>query len=335
MTEIDNDKGLFHAARFGRIGLIELFLRKGAKPEYGLKGAAAANNQGLIDFFIKRGADRSSIVKASKLAAKAGHIELVKYLIHMMNATDGSQHLYEIMCYASRGGHLDIVIMIWNTWPQFIIRPYIWNRPLVEAAKGGHRHLVNFFLEQGADNYYGATEQAGRGGHLELFKFLQTKSGLNGGYPLIMSQSMNKAAKHGRIEIVKYCIEQGATTFDIQNAAKSGNQQIVDLFIENGAKDWNRGLVSAVCYGHKHLVNFFIRQGADADAWTQAMKCACYNGHLELVKMFAGRVRQSRDIFDQFIRHAKHHKRNHVIEYLKTYRDRLPSVFLFGFRAPK
>jgi hypothetical protein len=46
---------------------------------------------------------------------------------------------------------------------------------MVGAAEGGHKELVDFFIEKGADNWNLGMEGSIEGGHRELVNFFQNK----------------------------------------------------------------------------------------------------------------------------------------------------------------
>ena len=52
---------------------------------------------------------------------------------------------------------------------------YNWNGGMREAARGGHRDLVEFFVSKGADNWDWAMAGAAEGGHRDLVEFFISK----------------------------------------------------------------------------------------------------------------------------------------------------------------
>ena len=106
-----------------------------------------------------------------------------------------------------------------------------WDWGMYGAALGGHKELVEFFIEKGANMWNRGMMYAAEGGHKELVDFF---------------------------------IEKGANTWNwgMHRAAIGGHQQLVEFFIEkcieNGlVSDLNGGIFYAKCGGHNELVDFF------------------------------------------------------------------------------
>ena len=82
------------------------------------------------------------------------------------------------------------------------------------AACGGHRGLVEYFIERGASDW---------------------------------NRGMAGAAWKGHKELVELFIKQGASNFDggMFWAAWGGHKELVDFFIERGAHNWALGMIGA------------------------------------------------------------------------------------------
>jgi Ankyrin repeats (3 copies) len=94
---------------------------------------------------------------------------------------------------------------------------------------------------------------------------------------------MVRAAKGGNMEIVKFMIEKGATSFDwtMVNASRGGHMEIVKLMIEKGATYFNTAMRSAALGGHMEIVKLMIEKGATN--FVSAMNIATKGGHMEIV----------------------------------------------------
>ena len=101
------------------------------------------------------------------------------------------------------------------------------NVGLGEAARGGHKDLVDFFISKGASWWDWGMYGAARGGHDDLVDFF---------------------------------ISKGASNWNLgmHGAAEGGHDDLDDFFISNGASDWDFGMQGAARGGHKELVDFFI-----------------------------------------------------------------------------
>jgi hypothetical protein len=121
-----------------------------------------------------------------------------------------------------------------KTWKTFYLQLLYYmdksdnnaNKAMRLAAKGGHRDLVDLFIQRGANDWnlgmYGAAE----GGHRDLVDFF---------------------------------IQRGATDWNsgMARAAEGGHRDLVEFFIQKGADDWVLGMECAALEGHRDLVKFF------------------------------------------------------------------------------
>ena len=70
----------------------------------------------------------------------------------------------------------------------------------------------------------------------------------------------------------------------LELAAGRGHRHLIDYFIEQGADDWDQAMAGAAGGNQRDLVVFFIEQGAND--WNRAMIRAVRNGHRDLVYFF-------------------------------------------------
>ena len=75
---------------------------------------------------------------------------------------------------------------------------YNLNDAMAMGAKGGHKELVEFFIEKGADEWNEGMEYAARGGHKDLVDFFISKGATDWNW------GMNNAAKGGHKELVDF-----------------------------------------------------------------------------------------------------------------------------------
>ena len=82
---------------------------------------------------------------------------------------DHINHVNEGMFDAACGGHRDIVDF-------FIVKgAWDWNGGMFWAAGGGHRDLVDFFIEKGATDWWLGKDWAAMGGNQTLVEFFKQK----------------------------------------------------------------------------------------------------------------------------------------------------------------
>ena len=147
------------------------------------------------------------------------------------------------------------------------------DRDLYEAARQGSLKRVNELIEQGA-NVNNGMYDAAKGGHKELVEFFIERGAM------YWNLGMFGASEGGHKELVDFFVKKGANAWNtgMWYAAKGGHKELVDLFIKKGANNWNDGL-----YWSKttSLKIFFIDQGANNIAYfPQFYKDICVKFHL-------------------------------------------------------
>lgn len=130
------------------------------------------------------------------------------------------------------------------------------DRALNCAILSGCNSLIQFYIDQGADDWFTAARFAIRARNEALIWMF----------------------------IDKYYRKDGtgnlsALMYDI---AKSGNIQLLEMFISKGWIDWNDGLEGAAAGGHKNLIEFFIKKGANH--FHEASFLAIQYGHISLIE---------------------------------------------------
>lgn len=196
--------------------------------------------------------------KLCKIAAKAGHRSIVKYL-----SPDNS-----IAPSAARGGLFDIVDAIINSrekernkiaraaargdHPEIINQMILCGNvdPLEIAlggARGGHQYIVEEMLQYGVDRSTLAI-QAARGGHLDLIKFLAT---INYG-PMLLAASIK-----GRLNVLRYLLQFPIPTSILVESAYQcairGHLSAWELLPPFSPGQYTRFLVSVLTVGPKYM----------------------------------------------------------------------------------
>lgn len=92
---------------------------------------------------------------------------------------------------------------------------------------------------------------------------------------------LGTAIYSGHIDLVKYYSSLGSYSNTCMiKAVKAGYLHIVNFFIKKGANNWNWGMYEAVVNNRLDMVKFFIEKGAYnlTEGLTVAVKC----GHKEI-----------------------------------------------------
>ncbi len=139
----------------------------------------------------------------------------------------------ERVCKAARLGQKDLIdfYLKKDAAHQTIVRwkRNIWNDLLHEASVGGHKSLIDYFVERGANNW---------------------NLGLAG-------------ATVGNNEyLIKFFIEKGANNWNLGLCAASvrNNKNLINYFIEKGANNWHCAINHAIYHDHKNLIEFFWKK---------------------------------------------------------------------------
>jgi len=124
-----------------------------------------------------------------------------------------------------------------------------------------------------------------------------------------------KFSNRGKLEIVKYLVENGANIHAkndqaLRNASYYGDLEIVKYLVKNGADIHVRNdeALRNACYkGQLEVVKYLVKNGADIHVRNdQALRWASYYGYFEIVKYL---VENGADIHeyndDQSLRNAK------------------------------
>ena len=196
--------------------------------EYKLFEAIRENNIEKIKNFTNINAKDYFGYTALMRAASKGDLEIVKYLtenieniINDKTVIDGSTALM----FASKEGHLEIVKYLLENGADVNIKDNFGETALIWASREGYFEIVKCLVESGADinakNSSGWTALMGvsswKNGHLGIVKYL-LKNGAdinakdnNGNTALI------KASKFGKLEIIKYLVEDKRLDINIKN----------------------------------------------------------------------------------------------------------------------
>lgn len=105
-----------------------------------------------------------------------------------------------------------------------------WDRFMYGAAKGGHKDLVEFFINKGADNWSYGLSGATQSGNLDLVDFF-VKKGANDKI-VDFNEGLYIAAKNGDEKMVNYFIKKGADDiqFGLYGAKQSKNSDLIRFF---------------------------------------------------------------------------------------------------------
>ncbi len=193
-------------------------------------------------------------------AIKAGHLELVKFLIekHNLHQKLYKNHEIRLIEFATENGHLSLVKYLFNLKPNHI--------DLTQERTGEGDTLLHL---------------AARSGNREMMEFINTVTNSS----QILEKNgdekipLHLAAEVGSLEGVNYLYEQNKNSIDHQDvegetvlhkAAQSGNDRLMDKlislapqFVDEPDKGGKTPIFHAVSKGNLNIVKQLVKKGAN------------------------------------------------------------------------
>jgi ankyrin repeat protein len=153
---------------------------------------------------------------AVNVAAKYGHLDIIKYIIESQIEVlwdAPSAHIYS----HNQGNIL------------------VWEYALIYAAEGGQMNILRYLVESDVPIRNYAIKTALVNGHLEVAKYLQKKSGVEINEITNISEAFGEAIVNNRLDIVKYLVKSGLppSDFKVNLAISYGHYEIADYLLVN------------------------------------------------------------------------------------------------------
>ncbi|XP_046548425.1 protein fem-1 homolog B-like [Haliotis rubra] len=212
---------------------------------------------------------------------------------------------------ASWRGHLDVVkYIVSQNKVDINSRGSRKKTPVMVAAAEGHKDVVEFLVNHGADlslvysSGSSTLHIASLGGHLEVVKYSvsENKVDINSrGWR--MKTPVMVAAEMGKKDVVEFLVEHGADlslVYDggsstLHLASAEGHLEVVKYVVSKyklniNSRGWKKKtpVMVAAEMGEKDVVEFLVEHGADLslvyDGGSNILYLACNGGHLEVVK---------------------------------------------------
>ncbi|XP_046552936.1 ankyrin repeat domain-containing protein 17-like [Haliotis rubra] len=247
------------------------------------------------------------------VAAQYGHREVVDLLLR-----SGANAAYvdfvgdNILIWACEGGDVETVKLVLSLNVVDINSPG-WRRrtPVIDAAKHGHRDVVELLVKEGADVTQvddigeNTLHWACVGGDLETVKLVLSlnivdinRRGWRSRTPVMV------AARYGPRKLVELLVTKGANVSLVDNvndnilhyACRGGDMEMVKLVLSLNVVGINsRGqnsvtpVIVAARWKHRDIVELLVTEGADVslvdDSHSNILHWACLAGDLETVKL--------------------------------------------------
>lgn len=226
---------------------------------------------------------------------------------------------------------------------------YGFNRSniLFKACSGGHKHVIDYFLSNGYEDFTDGLEGAVVSNNKKLIDFFMTK-------PVDIHWALFRAIEKNHTDLIKFFMSKCVLTLGILNlllkaAAIANNIPLIEELITKGAFSWSDGLsgavengdplviqyflkkidhitpevvVGAIRGGHKDLVIRFSKNHTTAYSQNRFMGCAAMKGNIELVKYFIAKGANDWQIGHQMAVRGGHRKTILFFEQkIKEYED--------------
>jgi ankyrin repeat protein len=232
------------------------------------------------------------------LAAKDGHIDIVKLLIDKgADVNAKSSNGWTALMLASETGYIDIAKLLIDKGADVNAKSSNGWTALMLASKAGHIDIVKLLIDKGVDvntnRDIGTTAlvSASGAGHIDVVKLLIDKGvDVNAKDNHIRKVIMYAYPAHPR-KILKR--NMGMTA--LMSASGAGHIDIAKLLIDKGAdvnvksNDGWTALIDASVNGHVNVVKLLIDKGVDVNAnrdiGTTALVSASGAGHIDVVKL--------------------------------------------------
>ncbi len=165
-----------------------------------------------------------------------------------------------------------------------------YNYGLFWACMAGNLEIVQYLIDNGANNYDDALYSACQGGNLEVFNLILSKKSVFMG-----AMTFECACQGGNLEIIDIIINRGPNSWEygLRGACRGGHMIVIDIMIEKMRNNWtignkmanpeneetifiwNYGLEGACEGGQLEIVKLMISKGAND--WDKGLHCATYN----------------------------------------------------------
>lgn len=279
----------YEAAHNGHWDILKYLHSIGRVTFWPICSAAARGDLDIVKYICEHGrlCVRPEVyTNAMTTAAGRGHIEVVKYFHGI-----GVHCNKEAMKEAAVWNHMEVLKYLYHVVKA---EAYFPPNTLKTIAGQGHLDVIKFLHENKILRYPSVwtktkcydISDAVSNGRLEVIKFLYENELVDG----CSAPSIVDASRHGHLEVLKYIYEKEITIWDslpgkaIKAATETGRLDIVQFLVSVGETFNEKAMDEAVSGGHLEVVKYLRSVGAVCLA--KHMDTAAENGDLEMVKYF-------------------------------------------------
>jgi len=189
-----------------------------------------------------------------------------------------------------------------------------------------------FSLVPLSKNNTNMTEYLLKKGYLDAIKYINHLKSIKNNItldhnkfkPITIKQALLESCQYGHTNLVKYLVTMGANIrtddhYPLLLASKYGHYRLVKYLVNNGC-DLRANHYAAFCsaseHGHLRIVNFFINIGKINVEKRYALKSACINGHLNIVKSLVKNGANIRAYDDEALGESCKHGHLNIVMFL-------------------
>jgi hypothetical protein len=132
-----------------------------------------------------------------------------------------------------------------------------WTTGAIRSSRIGNMPLLLFYTDRGANWFGWCLMEASVGGHRHIIDFLINEYKVDR-----FDFGLEGAAEGGHEDLVDFFISKGANDWEkgMYGAAKGGHKNLVEKFISLGAVDYERGMGGAIDGKQGELFTFFKKK---------------------------------------------------------------------------
>lgn len=237
-----------------------------ADDEFAEEAAIAAAEVGNVESLrtiSECGAEFDDGVVATA-AAREGHVDVLRYLVECARRDDddGVLIFQKAFVSAAASGHVNVLAYVVGATPHddgSRASRRVFGDPLAAtlAARGGHKHVLEFLLAHGIKIEAGAATAAAEQGRLEILQWIYEKCA-------IMPRDVGlKAAHRGHIPILEFALRSGLkmTKYTARFAVYSGQLNVLRWLVEVAKvsiEEDDEIVALAATYGHIPILEYAV-----------------------------------------------------------------------------
>lgn len=259
-----------NAAYSGKIEIIEWLVTEKFPLSPDIPEIAACNGStSILNWWNSKRMVFRSLDDLIAIAFKHGHLDSTKWLI-----AHGAKVPATACAMAAAGGHLEMLMFARENGGA-------WGDCMMEAARNGHLHLLEWAHSKGASLHSDICEEAAAGGHLCVLQWARSRN-----CPWKSPLVLIAAASAGHLSILEWCLENSAewSSQVSSAAARNGHFPVVRWLSQNGCPlDEKMIFECAASHGDLDTIKWITNERSFA-CTTRVLALVAASGNLEALR---------------------------------------------------